>query len=221
MTLSCGLLCMVAGLGAARGASPGWTLPDGASQAAFGSETRLYGVAADIRYYEADLAVPDMIAYFEAHHPWLRDLAVLPGMVVLSGSRDGCTLAATVSEPAAGRSAGTLSHVCWPAPSGEPAIAPDWLPVGSVGMFDFVSHDEGMATQQQVWRHPARPPALRAMLRHRLVQAGWTPVTRPGEAGQAWQRAGRSLSLDVVPAGEGSAVVAWLLSGPGADGSRP
>jgi len=199
-----------------------WHLPDGATQVAIADRTTLYGIPADIVYYEAPLAVAGMIAHFAAHHPALRDLAVLPGMVVLSDRSGECMRTATVAGIGPTRSAGTLSRVCWPAETAAAPAPPAWLPAGARLAFDFGVHDTPASYVQQVWRHDDAPEAVRTALRRALVRHGWTPLPPgmpAGEPAREWRRGAQLLAIDTVAAEPGSAIVLRLQDPPTAAAS--
>jgi len=212
---------------AAAGAGPGeparWSLPEGAVQVDVARRATLYGVPADIVYYEAPMGVSRMIAHLEAHHPALRDLAVLPGMAVLSDRSGVCLRTATVAGAGRDRSAGTLSQVCWPETVPASAAAPAWMPSGARLAFDFGAQDGPAAYSQQIWRHGGTPEDLRAELRRALVRHGWAPLppgSSPGEPAREWRRGAQLLAIDTVATGQGSAIV-LRLQHPPADGGDP
>lgn len=196
-----------------------WHLPDGATQVAIADRATLYGVPADIVYYEAPLAVAGMIAHFAAHHPALRDLAVLPGMAVLSDRSGHCMRTATVAGIGPARSAGTLSRVCWPPEAAAAPAAPAWLPAGARLAFDFGVHDAPASYVQQIWRHDDAPEAVRTALRRALVRHGWTPLPPgmpAGEPAREWRRGAQLLAIDTMAADPGSAIVLRLQEPPAA-----
>jgi hypothetical protein len=187
---------------AAQGGSGGtWILPPGSLREPVATGALLHGAPADISYYEAPLEATAMIAHFEKHHAGLRDLAVLPGMAVLSRREGACTRVATVAGLGMGRSAGTLSQVCWS--RAELADAPDWLPEGAHGVFDFSERASGFS--QQVWRYAQAMDDVRARMEQGLTRQGWKRAhdRLGGMNGQQWERGGQRLVLELHAAEQG------------------
>jgi hypothetical protein len=185
-------------------AGAAWTLPPGSQREAVARGASLHGAPADILYYEAPLEVPAMIAHLSKHHPGLRDLAVLPGIAVLSGAQGACTRVATVAGLGKGRSAGSLSRVCWG--QAQAASPPDWLPEGGHRVFEFSEREGGFS--RQVWRYAQGAGSIQPRLRQGLARQGWTPVLEPaGDAArQEWRRGGQRLAFDLLPVEQGCAL---------------
>ncbi|HEX7749990.1 MAG TPA: hypothetical protein VF445_14710 [Bordetella sp.] len=190
---------------AASHAAASWTLPTNSVMTEVASAAKVYGASAEVLSYRTPLDASMLIAFMARQYPGLRDMAVYPGMAVLSDTSGPCSRVVTVSGQAGQGSSGTLSTLCW-----EQAMSPlpdAWLPAGAELAFEFAEPAGRAGTTQQIWRYAAPPGEIARQAHDNLVRQGWRPARAYDEAGaswQTWQRGVQTLVIDVLGKGEGS-----------------
>lgn len=185
-------------------AAASWTLPGNSTMAEVVSAARLYGASAEVLSYRTPLDAPTLIAFMARQHPGLRDMAVYPGMTVLSDTSGPCSRVVTVSEQAGRGSGGTLSTLCWE--KAMSTLSDAWLPVGAELVFEFAEPAGRAGATQQIWRYAAAPGQIARQVHANLARLGWQPARGYDETGaswQTWQRGQQTLIVDVLGKAEG------------------
>jgi len=192
---------------AASHAEASWALPKNSTMTEVASAAKVYGASAEVLSYRTPLDAPMLIAFMARQYPGLRDMAVYPGMAVLSDNGGPCSRVVTVSGQAGRGSSGTLSTLCW-----EQAMStmPDaWLPAGAELVFEFAEPAGQAGAMQQIWQYAAPPGEIARQAHDNLARQGWRPARAYDEVGaswQTWQRGPQTLVIDVLGKDEGSVV---------------
>jgi hypothetical protein len=186
-------------------AEAAWVLPKGSSMHTVARQATMLGAPADVLSYEAPMDAPALIAFLSRKYPTLRDMAVFPGMAVLSDDSGPCTRMVTVSG-GGGRSSGTLSTICWERAMAKPVSAAAWLPAGAKLVFEFAEPQSQAGSVQQIWQYQTSSGDVARQMRGNFVRQGWTLAR--GSAGsesssQTWQRGSETVIVDVLGKDEG------------------
>lgn len=190
---------------AASHAAASWALPKNSTMTEVASAAKVYGASAEVLSYRTPLDAPMLIAFMARQYPGLRDMAVYPGMAVLSESSGPCSRVVTVSGQAGRGSSGTLSTLCWEQAMSTPPDA--WLPAGASLVFEFAEPAGQAGAVQQIWQYAAPPGEIARQAHDNLAREGWRPARASDEAGaswQTWQRGPQTLVVDVLGKAEGS-----------------
>jgi hypothetical protein len=191
-------------------AAASWTLPKNSTLTEVASAAKVYGASAEVLSYRTPLDAPMLIAFMARQYPGLRDMAVYPGMAVLSDAGGPCSRVVTVSGQAGRGSSGTLSILCW---DQTMSTSPDaWLPAGAKLVFEFAEPAGQAGATQQIWQYAAPPGEIARQAHDNLARQGWRPAHAYDEAGaswQTWRRGPQTLVVDVLGKDEGS-VLAML-----------
>lgn len=203
---------------AGHAAPSSWTLPRNSAMTEVLAAATVYGARAEVLSYRTPLDVPTLIAFMARQHPGLRDMAVYPGMAVLSDTSGPCPRMVTVSGQAGQGSGGTLSTFCWEQGVSKPTSPDSWLPSGAELIFEFAEPAGRAGTVQQIWQYSAPPGEIARQAHGNLARQGWQPVREhdtPGASWQAWQRGAQTLVIDILGKAEGSVLSALrFASGP-------
>lgn len=171
----------------------------------------MLGAPADILSYEAPMDPPPLIAFLSRKYPGLRDMAVFPGMAVLSDGSGPCTRMVTVSG-GGGRSSGTLSTICWGKAMAKPASASAWLPAGAKLAFEFAEPRGQAGYVQQIWRYQSASGDIARQMRANFFRQGWIPARSPAQSelsSQTWVRGAEAVIVDVLDK-DGGCILAVL-----------
>ncbi|HEY0295824.1 MAG TPA: hypothetical protein VGC69_10880 [Bordetella sp.] len=195
------------------------------------SGAKVYGAPAEVLSYEAPMDAPALIAFLAQQYPALRDMAVFPGMAVLSDLSGPCSRVVTVSGQDGRGSRGTLSTICWEKAMTRPALPAPWLPAGAELVFDFSEPAGRAGYVQQIWQYASPPDAVARQVHGNLARQGWRPAYDPDGAGsswQTWQRGSETVIVDILGKAAGSmlAVLRFdsgqsTLAGQAASGGMP
>lgn len=190
-------------------------LPAGGIYASLGNDLQIQGQALSAWVFDAPGSVPDLAVWLSRTQPALRDMLVLPGNVILSGTSGAVQWAARLSDAGAGRTRGTLSALTLDAAHAARTPAVAWRLDGGHLHFELRSRDGEHAVVEQVWTHDAPPPELLRALRRTLAASGWREQAAAGEADavpvhRIWSKRGVQLSVALVAAMPGSGVATVL-----------
>ncbi|WP_019936182.1 hypothetical protein [Bordetella sp. FB-8] len=212
-------------------AASSWILPKNSIMTEVVSAAKVYGARAQVLSYRTSLDAPTLIAFMARQHPGLRDMAVYPGMAVLSDTSGPCPRMVTVSGQAGQGSSGTLSTLCWEQATSKSALPDAWLPAGAELVFEFAEPAGRAGATQQIWQYAVPPGDIAQQAHDNLARLGWLPIREQDEAGaswQSWQRGTETLVIDILGRAEGSVLAALRFAfGPAdiaqapASGGRP
>lgn len=188
-------------------AAPSWVLPKDSTLVEVAAAAKLYGAPAQVLSYRTPADAPTLIAFLARQYPGLRDMAVYPGMAVLSDTGGPCSRVVTVSGQAGIGSRGTLSTICWEQAMSKPAQPAAWLPAGAELVFEFSEPAGQAGAVQQIWQYAVPPGEIAQLAHDRLAGQGWRPVDMPASSGaswRTWRRGTETLVVDVLGKAGGS-----------------
>lgn len=203
-------LCLIASClisAAPSHAAAPWALPKDSVMTEIASAAKIYGASAEVLSYRTALDAPMLIAFMARQHPGLRDMAVYPGMAVLSDTSGPCSRVMTVSGRAGRGSSGTLSTLCWEQAMSKPTLPDAWLPAGAELVFEFAEPAGQAGAMQRIWQYAAPPGEIARQVHDNLAHQGWQPARAGDELGaswQTWQRGPHTVVIDVLGKGQGS-----------------
>lgn len=192
---------------AAGHAAAPWVLPKNSSMTEVATAAKVYGASAEVLSYRTALDAPMLIAFMARQYPGLRDMAIYPGMAVLSDTSGPCSRVVTVSGQTGRGSSGTLSTLCWEQAMSKPTLPDAWLPAGAELVFEFAEPAGRAGAVQRIWQYAVPPGEIARQVRDNLARQGWRPARAYDEAGAAWQtwrRGAQTLVVDVLGKAEGS-----------------
>jgi hypothetical protein len=192
-------------------------LPQGGVYEPLGADVRVQGQAVAAWVFDAPATVPDLVAWFSARQPALRDMWVMPGSAVLGGVEGALHWAVRLYDAGQGRTRGTFSALSL-ADAGRAASMNDpgavgWRPKGADLQFELRLREDGHAVIHQVWTHALAPARVWRNTQDALAAAGWHAAaqTMPVEAGCGmWSRSSTTLSVIVTAVGAGSGITTVL-----------
>jgi hypothetical protein len=194
--------------GTARSVRPP-ALPPGGVYVSLGEDLRVQGQPMAAWFFDAPGRVGEVAEWLSKGQPALRDMLVVPGSAILSGTDGVRQWAARLSDDGSGRTRGTVSALSLLHRPAASAPLP-WTPGGARLHFEIRSRENKQTVIQQIWTHAAAPAPLWRQLQASLQAAGWHETTAADAGARAWSKAAARLSVVVTSTSAGSGVVSVL-----------